>query len=670
MHVIGTAGHVDHGKSTLVHALTGIDPDRLREEKEREMTIDLGFAWLTLPSRERVGIVDVPGHKDFIKNMLAGVGSIDAALFVVAADEGVMPQTREHLAILDLLQVRGGVVALTKIDLAEDDDWLDLVEADLLEVLDGTILEQAPVVRCSARTGEGLEELKAELDRYLARSEPRRDIGRPRLPVDRVFTILGFGTVVTGTLSDGCFSVGQEVEIQPTGLKARIRGLQTHKEKIEHAVPGSRVAMNVTGVGKDDIRRGDVVTTPGWLRPTMLVDCHFRHLADAPAPLRHNAAVAFFCGAAEVQARVRLLGKRSLAPNEVGWVQMRLTDPIPLVKGDRFIVRQPSPSVTIAGGVVVNPFPGRRHRRFRPGVIERLETLLRGTPEEILLQNLERRQPCEVRDLLGRTSLNHQLASDSLRSLVQDGQILVLSSGGAAGSDGADIAVKDSASLISRSGWSALRQRLEMMLQEFHDRFPLRSGMPREEVKSRLAQYVPLLTPRLFNEIVSLAAGEGWLVETGGESEYATAVQSRAGLIRLASHQVQFTPRQQQAVDYLIYAFRQAPYTTPSVAQAEEQVGSDVLGALVEQGRMVKLSEDVIFLVETYEAMRDRVVAYLQEHRSITVAQLRDLFGTSRKYALALAGYLDEQRITRRVGDERVLRSTPAASVQPGPGEV
>ncbi|MGC9334755.1 MAG: selenocysteine-specific translation elongation factor, partial [Anaerolineae bacterium] len=393
MRVIGTAGHVDHGKSTLVRALTGIDPDRLKEEKEREMTIDLGFAWLTLPSGERVGIVDVPGHKDFIKNMLAGVGGIDAALFVVAADEGVMPQTREHLAILDLLQVRGGVVALTKTDLAEDEDWLELVEADLLEVLDGTVLDGAPIVRCSARTGQGLEALLAELDRYLATSAPRRDVGRPRLPVDRVFTIAGFGTVVTGTLSDGSLSAGQEVEIQPSGLKARIRGLQTHREKIEQAVPGSRVAINLTGVSTDEIQRGDVVTVPGWLQPTILIDCHLRYLPDAPGPLKHNAAVGFFSGAAEAQARIRILGHRTMAPGDEGWVQVRLDTPLALGKGDRFIIRQPSPSVTIGGGIVVNPFPGRRYRRFRPEVIDQLETLAHGSPEEILLQDLERRQP-------------------------------------------------------------------------------------------------------------------------------------------------------------------------------------------------------------------------------------------------------------------------------------
>jgi selenocysteine-specific elongation factor len=632
---------VDHGKSTLVKALTGIDPDRLKEEKEREMTIDLGFAWLALPSGERIGIVDVPGHKDFIKNMLSGVGGIDAALFVVAADEGVMPQTREHLAILDLLQVRGGVVALTKIDMAEDEDWLDLVEADLLDVLEDTVLDGAPVVRCSARTGEGLEAVVAELDRFLSSSAPRRDVGRPRLPVDRVFTIPGFGTVVTGTLSDGTLHVGQEVEIQPSGLKARIRGLQTHKEKIEEAVPGSRVAINLTGVSKDEIARGEVVTVPGWLRPTMLVDCHLRYLPDAPLPLKHNAAVNFFSGAAETQARVRLLGTRTLAPGDEGWVQIRLAQPVTLVKGDRYIIRQPSPSVTIGGGIVVNPFPGRRHRRFRPEVIEQLETLAHGTPEEILLQNLERQQPAESRDLLGRGSLSRSRAEVALATLVAEGQVLVLDSDQLAGET--PPAIPDSAFLISRSGWGALRERLEALLGEYHRQYPLRAGMPREEVKSRLGQHLPALTPRLFNEIVARATAAGWLVEEGST-------------IRLETHQATFTTKQQQAVDYLLYTFRQGPYTTPSVSQCEEQVGGEVLAALIERGQLIKLNEDVILLAETYEAMRDRVVATIREQGSVTVAQVRDLFDTSRKYALALLGYLDEQRITRRVGDERVLR--------------
>ncbi|MRR52612.1 MAG: selenocysteine-specific translation elongation factor, partial [Rhodocyclaceae bacterium] len=291
MHVIGTAGHVDHGKSTLVAALTGTHPDRLKEEQEREMTIDLGFAWLTLPDGEPVGIVDVPGHRDFIENMLAGVGGIDAALFVIAADEGVMPQTREHLAILDLLQVQNGVVALTKVDLAPDADWLDLVEEDVRQALRGTVLEQAPIVRVSARAHSGLDELRQALADCLAHTQPRPDLGRPRLPIDRVFSIAGFGTVVTGTLQDGRFKVGDEIEVLPAGKRGRIRGLQTHKQKEDVAVPGSRTAVNISGVDLDEVQRGDVMAHTGKYRPTQRIDVYFRLLKDAAGPLAHSAEV-------------------------------------------------------------------------------------------------------------------------------------------------------------------------------------------------------------------------------------------------------------------------------------------------------------------------------------------------------------------------------------------
>ena len=417
MHVIGTAGHVDHGKSTLVHALTGIDPDRLREEKEREMTIDLGFAWLSLPPAhdappgtpgEQVGVIDVPGHIDFIKNMLAGVGGIDAALFVVAADEGVMPQTREHLAILDLLQVSAGVVALTKIDAVSEEGWLDLVEADLREVLRGTCLGQAPIVPVSARTGAGLPALKQALADVLAQAPPRRDQGQPRLPVDRVFTVAGFGTVVTGTLSDGQFRVGDEVEIVPAGLKARIRGMQTHKKSVEVGLPGSRLAVNLTGVHPDELRRGMVIARPGALQPTTMVDARLRLVrgeAGQP-PLRHSQPVDFFSGAAEVPARVRLLDAEQLAHGSSGWVQLVLEAPVALAPGDRFIIRQASPSLTLGGGNVVNPHPRRRWRRFQPDLLAQLETLARGTPEDLVLHALQGHEPMPLKAVAEASGLD------------------------------------------------------------------------------------------------------------------------------------------------------------------------------------------------------------------------------------------------------------------------
>ncbi len=627
MHVIGTAGHVDHGKSTLVQALTGINPDRLREEQEREMTIDLGFAWLTLPNGEQVGIVDVPGHRDFIENMLAGVGGIDAALFVIAADEGVMPQTREHLAILDLLRIPGGVVALTKIDLIDDPDWLELVQADVSEVLQGTVLEGAPIIPVSARTGQGLSELTAALQDVLARTPPRPDRGRPRLWIDRVFTIGGFGTVVTGTLVDGYLEVGQEVEILPRGLRARIRGLQTHKTRIGRAVPGSRVAINLTGVAKQDLARGDLVTVPGWLRPTTLADVRLDVLPDAPFPLKHNAHVKFFCGSAETVARLRLLGTETLAPGESGWVQLELDDPLPLVRGDRFIIRIPSPAVTVGGGDVVDPHPGRKHRRFRPEVLARLETLARGTPAEVLLQALERRGPQTVRDLLEASGLGEG-APSALAELIATGDAVVLD------------AVPEPAParlVAARAWWSATTARMQEELAAYHARYPLRPGMGREGLRSALR-----LEPRVFNGLMARAAAEG-------------LVADEAATVRLPGHEVRFSPQQQQAVDDLLAQFRAAPYATPSVKEAAAQVGEEVLGVLLARGDLIQVSPEVLFLRETYEEMVARIRAHIREHGSITLAQVRDLFQTSRKYAQALLEYLDGVGVTRRVGDERVL---------------
>ncbi len=638
MRVIGTAGHVDHGKSTLVRALTGIDPDRLKEEKERQMTIDLGFAWLKLPSGEEVGVVDVPGHQDFIKNMLAGVGGIEAALFIIAADESVMPQTREHLAILDLLKIPTGVIALTKVDLAESQEWLELVEAEVMEVVEGTALENAPIVPVSAVTGQGLDRLRQTLDEVLAGAEPRADRGRPRLPVDRVFTVAGFGTVVTGTLSDGCLGLGQEVEILPAGLKARIRGLQTHKHKIDVAVPGSRVAVNLTGVSKDDLKRGDVVTMPGWLEPTQLVDVRLDYLADAPKELRHNQAVEFFSGAAEVMAHVRLLGSRSLPPGQSAWVQLRLAERIPLVKGDRFIIRLPSPSITIGGGVVIDPLPRRRHRRFRAEVIQRLETLAHGTPADLLLETLDRRGPMPTRTLIADAALPSQTAAQTLAQMLHEGHVFMLLPGPQQAEESLASLASSRLYVASPAGWGTLRSRLVGELAGFHQAQPLRQGMPREALKSRLK-----LETSLFNQALARAAGEGALVE----SEMS---------IRLPDFSVQFDPGQQQAIDGLLREFRRAPYVTPSYKDSVAALGEEVVLALVETGQLVRLGSDVLLLSETYHHLVGWVRGYITEHGGVNVGQVRDAFNTSRKYALALLEHLDDQRITKRVGDDRLLR--------------
>ncbi|MBN1287961.1 MAG: selenocysteine-specific translation elongation factor [Anaerolineae bacterium] len=623
MHVIGTAGHVDHGKSALVKAITGINPDRLREEQEREMTIDLGFAWLTLPGGADVGIIDVPGHRDFIENMLAGVGGIHAVIFVVAADEGVMPQTREHLAILDLLEVKSGLIALTKIDLIDDPEWLELVETEVAEAVAGTVLEDAPVVPVSAHTGAGLDRLVAVLQDVLKETPPRPDRGHPRLWVDRVFTISGFGTVVTGTLVDGSLEVGQEVVFLPGGAAGRIRGLQTHKAKRTRAVPGSRVAVNVSGVTKDEVLRGQLLTTPGWLSSTVLVDVCFRHLADASRPLKHNAEVKVFTGSKEGMARVRLLDARTLAPGETGWLQLRLQDEAPLVRGDRFILRYPSPGETIGGGVVVDPAPGHRWKRMRSEVVARLETLARGTPGERAAQALDAAGEPLNRAALGKRA---GMSGDELSAAVDE----ALRESGVVALGGSDL-------FVSAAVWDRLARRIEDELSAYHKAEPLQPGMSREALRSRLGLAAPA-----FNAVVARAAAQGCLVE------------SRA-LARLPGHVVRFSPAQQARIDQLMGQFARAPYAPPSYKEAVEIVGEDVLRALVGQGRLVQVQPDVLLAPEVYDEMTAAVREIIRAQGEITARELRDRFDTTRKYAIGLLEHLDATGVTRRVGDVRVL---------------
>ncbi|MBI5034433.1 MAG: selenocysteine-specific translation elongation factor [Chloroflexi bacterium] len=622
MRVIGTAGHVDHGKSTLVKALTGIDPDRLKEEKEREMTIDLGFAWLTLPSGQTVSIVDVPGHEAFIKNMLAGVGGIDAAMLVIAADEGVMPQTREHLAILDLLQVKGGVIALTKSDLV-DSEWIEMVSTDIRKELADTVFADAKIMPVSSKTRDGLKNLLAELDRLLQIVSPRNDFGKPRLPIDRVFSIAGFGTVVTGTLSDGSFSVGQEIEIVPSGKRGRIRGLQTHKEKLERATPGSRVAINLSGLAVEELIRGEVVALPGTVSGTTLLDARVQYLASAPKPLPHNAEVDFFTGAAQVPAHIRLLDHEVLKPGDVGWVQLQLAESIAVAKNDRFIIRFPSPSVTIGGGIVVDPNTTTRHRRFKPDVINRLETLARGTPDEIVLQFLATRglNPADAKEIASGTGLATDAVANILAAQTQAGGVVVLG-----------------ATYISAPNWRTLTDKITRMLDDFHKQYPLRPGLPREELKSRLG-----LAPKIFDRVIERAVAENILVVS-------------ENFVRRSDFVIKFTPDLQKKIDALLVQYEKTPYAPPSPQDAEAAVGAEAVGALVTQDKLVRINESVLLAPKAFRAMQDWVVKTIQSQGQVTAAQVRDQFNTSRKYAVGLLEYLDEKHVTKRVGDARVLR--------------
>ena len=630
MRVIGTAGHVDHGKSTLIAALTGINPDRLKEEQEREMTIDLGFAWLTLPDGEEIGIVDVPGHRDFIENMLAGVGGIDAALLVIAADEGVMPQTREHLAILDLLQIPVGLIVLTKIDLVEDPDWLDLVEGDVRQSLQGTLLADAPVVRVSSRSKAGFPELLSTLGLLLKESPPRLDLGRPRLPVDRVFSIPGFGTVVTGTLTDGRLNLGEEVETLPTGLRGRVRGLQTHKKKEETAVPGSRTAVNISGLSSEQIQRGQVIAHPGQYHPTRMLDVRFRLLPDVSRPLRHASEVKLFLGTSETIADVRLLGTEVLEPGQVGWLQLELHQPVVAVRGDRYILRRPSPGETLGGGAVVDPQPKRRHKRFDEAMLRSLESMAKGSPADILLQACTALGPASVKDAVQRARLEVQNASAALEELAASGQLVPLENGELA--PAADILV------MAQGAWSVLRDSVVATLVAYHKNFPLRRGMAREELKSRLK-----LTPRVFNAVVKKLAAEGALTESGS-------------WVARTGREIEFTPEQQAAIKRLTAKFIVTPYSPPTVKECEAEVGEEVFNALVELGDLVTVSAEVVFRKSDYDGMVAKIHQTIQEKGQITVADVRDLFSTSRRYALALMEYLDSIGVTVRDGDFRKLK--------------
>ncbi|MYE54344.1 MAG: selenocysteine-specific translation elongation factor [Chloroflexi bacterium] len=620
MYVIGTAGHVDHGKSTLVEALTGIDPDRLREEKERGMTIDLGFAWLQLPSGNETSIVDVPGHERFVNNMLAGVGGIDLALLVVAADESVMPQTREHLAILDLLRVERGLVAVTKRDLV-DDDWLELVIADVEETLEGTVLERAEIYPVSAMNGEGLSELIGAIDSMLDDTPPKRDVGRPRLPIDRAFTISGFGTVVTGTLIDGKIETGQDVTLVVAGKSTRIRGLQTHKKGQTEAQPGTRVAANIINVSQDEVARGEVLTTEGWLRPTDAIDVRLRVITDAPHALRHNMYITVHTGSSEVVGRLRLLERDTLEPGESGWAQIKLESPLAVVKGDYYVIR--SNRTTLGGGNIVETH-ARRHRRRDAQTIERLAMMELGSTQDVLLKTIETSEPSEFEELINRANMDADTVKSELEAMAGDNLIMPLGSA----------SIGRGSVLFTAGGWNGVVEKSQQALEAYYRQFPLRRGAPKEELRSRLG-----MTAQVFNLAFTRLQQQEVVEEDGA-------------LARLPGYEPTLSHEQNEQVNAYIRTLESEPFSPPTDSPPDDEV----LNLLDEQGRVVRVSEAVVYSAEAYERVVDIISEYIRENGEISVANVRDVLGTSRKYALALMDYMDHKRITRRVGDARVLR--------------
>ena len=639
MRVIGTAGHVDHGKSTLIAALTGTHPDRLKEEQQREMTIELGFGWLTLPNGEEIGIVDVPGHRDFIENMLSGIGGIDAALLVIAADEGVMPQTKEHLAILDLLQIPAGIIVLTKIDLASDSAWLDLVETDIRAAVSGTVMSEAPIVRVSAKTGTGLDSLLATLEFLLQQKPARLDLNRPRLPIDRVFSMSGFGTIVTGTLIDGQLALGDEVEILPSGQRGRVRGLQTHKKKRSEPCQAHGLLSIFQVLTQNQVQRGEVVIHPNQYQPTRRVDARFRLLKDVSDSLKHNSEVKFFVGASETIATLRLLGTEELNPGEEGWVQLELRDPVVTVRGDRYILRRPSPSETLGGGAIVDHQPKGRHKRFDENVLKSLESLIQGTPADVLFEAALALNVASAREIVARSRLEAENAETALKELLETGSLLPLEEG--------TPTIASDLLVVALPHWNALRDKTQQIVDAYHKNYPLRRGIPREELKSRLK-----LSSRMFNSLIMNILSRQLLKDS-------------ASFLAKPEHELTFDGSQQAKIQVLMRKFEQNPYSPPSIKECEAEVGAEILNALIELNELITVSLDVIFRRQDYDLMVDRIKKEIQQKDRITLAETRTLFNTSRKYAQALLEHMDAIGLTARDGDYRKLRKNDLSQKDP-----
>lgn len=630
--ILGTAGHIDHGKTSLVKALTGIDTDRLREEKARGITIELGFAHLDLGEGIRLGIVDVPGHERFVRSMAAGVGGMDLAMLVIAANEGVMPQTREHLDILQLLGVTHGLVVLTKADLVER-EWLELVIAEVREFTVGTFLDHAPLVAVSSRSGEGLEELKGELVRLAGDRAERKREGQFRLAVDRTFTMAGFGTVVTGTLLAGQVRVGDGVELFPAGRQGKVRGIQSHGVKLEQGVAGQRLALNLQGVDLDQVRRGDVLVPPGLFRSTRTLDVRLDHLASAPRPLRHRATVRFHAATSEQSAQVILLEGDTLQPGESAFAQLRLGEPLLLLSGDRFLLRSASPRATLGGGIVLDPFPPRRRRRSQEA-LQLLESLnARDLPAAILLFISQSfLSGIQVQELWLRCGASHRALESALAALLSSGKAVQMT--------------RHPRIFLSRPAFEELKRGVLDELAAHLETNPLREGISREELRSRL----PQRSDQRFFPLLLMALEQDGLVEADRD------------LVRPTRRPTPGTPPATDRGARILTMLREALREPPLVRElaqrcnGDERSIRDELALLAKGGRVVRVSHDLFYATEALDLLRELLLTRLRETAEISPSQFRDLTGLSRKFLIPLLAHFDGEKLTMRVGEKRVLR--------------
>jgi selenocysteine-specific elongation factor len=631
--ILGTAGHIDHGKTSLIKALTGVDTDRLKEEKERGITIELGFTFLDLPSGIRLGIIDVPGHEKFVKHMVAGVWGIDLVALVIAADEGVMPQTREHLDICRLLRVRKGLVVLTKIDLL-DRELLELVREEVTEIVDNTFLKNAPILAVSAVTGEGIPQLLSALDLLSQEIKERSSEGLFRLPIDRVFTMKGFGTVVTGTMISGSLSLGETVQVLPSGLEGKVRNLQVYGRSVERAFAGERAAVNLLGIETSAIERGDVLIRPNTLSPTRLIDAYLEYLPDASRPLKHRTKQRFHVGTTLTNASIFLLDREELAPGESGFVQLRLERPVVALPQDRFVIRGSSAIQTIGGGVVLDGHPDK-HKRFCSSVVADLSLLKDGTSEQALRQHIHHSGVggITMEELLNRVEMPPSDVQSIIRQTAGRGDLLVID--------------PEKLKVITKGSYQMLRGRALAQLGEFHQRFPIKSGLSKEELRTKLPQEVDV---KLFQILIS-------------ELIQSKEVVLEKDKLRLPGHRISSVDAKGLAkrVEAAVLKGGLQPPSPKELSERWSETEGEVRAIfehLVHEGVLVRIKNEIYFHRVSFENLREELVTFLKSHGEITTPQFKEMTKASRKYVIPLIEYFDQIKLTLRLGEKRVLRGT------------
>ena len=619
MFVIGTAGHIDHGKSALVERITGTDPDRLSEEKQRGMTIDLGFAWFKLESGEEVSIIDVPGHEKFIKNMLTGVGGIDMAILVIAADEGIMPQTIEHFQIINLLEIKSLIVAITKKDLV-DSDWISLIKEEISELLKESPFLDSPIIELSSVTGQGVDDLIIEIEKKAERINSNKTLSKPRLAIDRSFVISGFGSVVTGTLIEGSLDIGQEVELVKSNQIGRIRGLHIHNKPYDHAGPGNRVAVNISGISHQNILRGDTLTIPNWLSVTRAVDVQIKMVQNTKKILRHNSSVMFYTGASESMVKVRLLTSNELASGDEGLAQLVFEDMLPCVSGDRFIIR--TSNVTIGGGVIIETGVNR-HKRSDLSIIDRLYTLSEGKPEDVILQHLLDLEISNMDVLSSSTNFSIEEITPLINKLTQDKDIIILNS------KYDDV----SNSMITVTYYEEIKTLTLKYLEKYHVDFPYREGCTINELNQILKisdSYLPMIINQFIDD----------------------------GLVKINNQLVsttQFSITISDSDKKLIDEYLQIANSELFININSEFKNRELVNLMIQGNYFTKIDSEIVMSSQEYKMIVNKIIELMKNNQDVKVAEVRDYLNISRKNALLILEHLDEQKITKRNGDFRSL---------------